>query len=181
MPSGLRVVFLDRDGTINEDFGYVHQIANWKFNPLAVDALVKLHAAGFVLAIVSNQSGVGTGKYSEADVEALHAWVAVQLMNAGAPISAIAYCPHSPEARCTCRKPSIGLAAQIEQKLGRPIDYAGSWTIGDKPSDASFGIALGTRSILLRSRYWGPSDSIPPQTLVADSLIQASELIVGSA
>jgi D-glycero-D-manno-heptose 1,7-bisphosphate phosphatase len=173
-----RLVFLDRDGTINEDLGYVHRVSEWKFIGSAVDALLRFHRHGFALAIVSNQSGVGSGRYSVADVDALHAWVIEQLKLAGVPLSAVVYCPHAADSDCQCRKPRTGLAAQVEELLNEPIDYAHSWVIGDKPSDVGFGAGIGAKTVLLKSRYWKPAEVDVAPTLIAASLYEAADLIL---
>lgn len=172
-----RVLFLDRDGTLNVDHGYVHRIYDWQFIEGAVEALHRFRDQGFALAIVTNQSGVGSGRYTTAEVEALHDWLAVQLDAAGVPVAAIVYCPHAASAECPCRKPKPGLGRQVERILDKPIDYKNSWTIGDKPSDVEFGRALGTKTVLLASRYWQPAEIDVIPTLFADSLFEAAEQI----
>jgi D,D-heptose 1,7-bisphosphate phosphatase len=171
------VVFLDRDGTLNVDFVYVHQIEDWRFTDRAADALRMLRAAGFAVALVSNQSGVARGLSTATDIEALHRHVRDLLARDGAALDAVAYCPHGPEDDCDCRKPRTGLARQVERQLGQPIDYAASWTIGDKLSDLAFGVALGTRTALLRSRYWNDSELETDPDVVADSLYDAARAI----
>ena len=173
-----RVLFLDRDGTINEDLGYVHRISEWKFIDRAIDALLRFYKYGFALAIVSNQSGVGSARYSAEDVETLHAWLMEQLKLAGVTISAVVYCPHAADADCECRKPRTGLATQVEELLNEPIDYANSWVVGDKPSDVGFGAGIGAKTVLLTSRYWKPAEIDVVPTLIAGSLFEAAELIL---
>jgi D-glycero-D-manno-heptose 1,7-bisphosphate phosphatase len=171
-------VFLDRDGTINVDRGYVHRIEDWEFIAGAVEAIRQFRLAGFAVAIVSNQSAIAAGNYSLADVLYLHTYVQAKLGRCGTTIDAIAVCPHSSTENCDCRKPRPGLARQVELQLAAPIDYPASWTIGDKISDIGFGRALGSRTILLRSQYWRPDDlSIPPDT-IANSLLEAARGIV---
>jgi D-glycero-D-manno-heptose 1,7-bisphosphate phosphatase len=173
-----RVIFLDRDGTVNVDRGYVHRVEDWQFLPGAVEAIRLFRAAGFAVAIVSNQSGIADGKYSLADLDKLHAFFMAELASRGSAIDAFAYCPHSADVTCGCRKPQPGLSKQIEQQLG-PIDYFASWTIGDKLSDIQFGDALGTQTVLLQSRYWTSSDLIVELQLVAESLLDAARIVLG--
>lgn len=172
-----RVIFLDRDGTINVDHGYVHRTEDWEFIPGAIDAIRQLRSTGFAIAIVSNQSAVAAGEYTLDDVTRLHDFVSAELARQDATIDAIAFCPHSSADSCKCRKPRPGLARQIEQQLGDAIDHFSSWTIGDKISDVAFGRAIGTRTILLRSRYWETSDLPFQPDDIADSLSEAAATI----
>jgi D-glycero-D-manno-heptose 1,7-bisphosphate phosphatase len=175
------VVFLDRDGTINVDRGYVYRIEDWQFIPGAVEAIRHLRSAGYALAIVTNQSAIAARKYTLADVEQLHIHMQAELGRFGTTIDAIATCPHSPDDNCGCRKPRVGMAEQVERQLDHSIDYGGSWTIGDKPHDAEFGRTLGTQTILLRSRYWNASDVSLRGQPIASSLAEATQLIVRRA
>ena len=137
---GKAAIFLDRDGTINVDKGYVHKIADFEFLPGAKEALSLLSRAGYRLVIVTNQSGVARGYYCEDDVRALHDWLRETLAREGIDVDGIYYCPHHPEARvkayrmkCGCRKPGLDLfyraASELELDLNRSI------AIGDKTRD----------------------------------------------
>ncbi|MEQ1895751.1 MAG: HAD family hydrolase [Vicinamibacterales bacterium] len=169
----MKVVFLDRDGTINVDHGDVHRNQDWVFTEHAADAIRALRDAGFAIAVVTNQSAIAAGRYSLADVGKIHEFVQRQLEAAGTRIDAWAICPHGAAEDCPCRKPRTGMARAIESKLGAPIDYAESWTIGDKLSDIGFGQALGTRTALLVSRYWTTIDPQCQPTLLSESLHDA--------
>jgi D-glycero-D-manno-heptose 1,7-bisphosphate phosphatase len=173
-----KVVFLDRDGTLNEDRGYVDHIQDWQFTDRAVEAVRMLRDAGFAVALVSNQSGIARGLFTVADVDELHAQVRELLVRGGADLDAVAYCPHGPDEGCGCRKPRPGLAREVERQLGRPSDHAASWTVGDKPSDLGFGVALGTRTALLRSRYWSNGELEPPPDILADCLYEAARFLL---
>ncbi len=106
-----RAVFLDRDGTINQEREYLHRVEDFCFIDGAPRAIGLLNRAGFLVVVVTNQSGVARGYYAEEDVEALHRHIAAQLAAAGARVDSWLYCPHHPDARgayavsCTCRKP----------------------------------------------------------------------------
>jgi D-glycero-D-manno-heptose 1,7-bisphosphate phosphatase len=174
----MKLVFLDRDGTLNVDHGYVHRWDQWEFIPGAVAALRLFCEAGFELALVSNQSGVARGMFDRQAVERLHDRVVQALSQQQIPLAAIAFCPHSPEADCGCRKPRTGLAAQIAAQLSEPIDYGASWTVGDKPSDVEFGRRLGTRTVLLASRYWQQQSLIAVPDLIAADLQEAARRVL---
>ena len=169
-----RIVFLDRDGTVNVDHGYVYRIADWQFTDRALESMRLLRTSGFGLAIVTNQSGIARGYYTLADVQILHEHLQDVLLASGIPLDAIAICPHGPEAGCDCRKPLTGMARQIENQIGRSVDYRRSWTIGDKISDLQFGLALETHTALIRSDYWSDANLAVRPELIVDSLYDAA-------
>jgi len=173
-----KLIFLDRDGTLNVDHGFVHRIEDWEFTDRAPEAVKKLRDAGYAVALVTNQSGIARGYFMMDDVRRLHHWMQECLAARQTALDAIAICPHSPDGDCLCRKPRTAMAKQVEQALGDTIDYASSWTIGDKLSDLRFGIALGTHTALLRSDYWTPGDLVTSPDIVVESLFEAVEEIL---
>lgn len=174
-----KVVFLDRDGTINRAAAgeFVHRVADWQFLPGAIEALQQLQAAGYSLAVVTNQSGIGHGLYTDADMQAVNAHMVKLLAESGVTLAAVAFCPHRRDANCKCRKPEAGMAKDVEAAVG-PIDLAGSWAVGDKPSDAGFGRALGTHTALIRSQHWQEADLAEQPDVIVDSLREAARHIV---
>ncbi len=173
-----KVVFLDRDGTLNVDHGFVHQVDDWEFTDRATEAVKRLRDAGFAIALVTNQSGVGRGYYTLDHARRLHDWVRERLAVVQTDIDAIAICPHVPDDDCTCRKPRTAMAKRIEQVLGEVIDHPNSWVVGDKLSDFQFGVALGTHNALIESKYWSPTDLVSRPEIIAKSLFQAAEEIL---
>lgn len=167
------VAFLDRDGTINVHDPYVHRTDQWKFTPRAIDGLKMLQQAGFALAVVTNQGGIGHELYTLEDMQRVHAFMEAELAKHGITLSVIAYCPHRKDAGCDCRKPKTGMAKQIEAKIG-PIDYPASWTIGDKTADLGFGKTLGTHTALIRSEYWKEAELTEKPDIIVHSLYDAS-------
>ena len=172
-----KTVFLDRDGTINVDHGYVHRADQWQFDEGAIDALRLLSDAGYRIAVVTNQSGIAKGLYVEDDVIRLHKYVRERLSEAGAIVDAFAFCPHDEEGSCRCRKPRVGMLGQVVDQLGEPVDLSASWTVGDKPSDIEFGHALGMRTALLRSSYWRLDSLGLLPDLIVDSCYEAATKI----
>lgn len=176
-PMSLRVVFLDRDGTINVDYGYVVTPEKWEFLPGVPAAIRSLREAGYAIAVVTNQSAVASGRCTIEDVERLHEFMSAKLASEGAIVDAVAFCPHSASEGCDCRKPKTGMLRQLERQLGTSIDLGRSWTIGDKPSDTEFGRALGTRTVLLTSRYWNSAELTAKPDYICSSLVEAVKVI----
>lgn len=172
------VIFLDRDGTLNVDRGYVHRPEDWEFTDRAPEALRELREAGYAIALVTNQSGIGRGYFTLDDVQVLHEYVQQRLAEHGVCLDAIAVCPHAPDDGCACRKPRTGLARQIEAQLREPVFYDRSWVIGDKLSDLEFGRALGTQVALLRSRYWDEDQLPDASALISVSLYESAEAVI---
>jgi D-glycero-D-manno-heptose 1,7-bisphosphate phosphatase len=152
-------VFLDRDGTINEDVGYLSALSQLTLYPFAIDAIRLLNRAGYRVPVVTNQGGIAMGAIAPAFVEVLHEEIDRRLAAAGAHVDGWYSCPHHPEAvvdtyrrACRCRKPATGLAEEAIAALG--IDPARSWVIGDKWIDVQLGHAIGARALLVRTG-WG--------------------------
>ncbi|MGX4675400.1 D-glycero-beta-D-manno-heptose 1,7-bisphosphate 7-phosphatase [SAR92 clade bacterium H246] len=157
----MKVAFLDRDGVINVDNGYVHHRENFVFTEGCTEALQLLEQKGFALIIVTNQSGIGRNYYSEQDYQQLTSWYREQLLQHGIAIAGIYHCPHAPEALCDCRKPAPGLFLQAAAQ--HDIDFASSIMIGDKQSDAEAATAAGIRHSYLLGPACGASTKKQPQ------------------
>jgi D-glycero-D-manno-heptose 1,7-bisphosphate phosphatase len=149
-----RGAFLDRDGTINVDSGYVVSPDKLEFTPGAIDAIRILNQRGYLVAVITNQAGVARGFHTEADVEAFHTEMSRQLTSAGAHIDRYYYCPHHQEGtieeyaiRCDCRKPGDALYRKAIADLD--LDPSRCIAVGDKPTDLIPAIALGAKSILV--------------------------------
>lgn len=179
MSEGRKVIFLDRDGTINVDRDYVYLLEHWEWIPGAKEALEQLQSAGYTLIIITNQTGIGHGFYTLQDMQWLNDYMQAELEKVGVRLAAIAFCPHRKDAGCDCRKPETGMARQIEAEIG-PIDYASSWTVGDKDKDVGFGKGVGTKTALIRSEYWTEAtlNGNRPD-LIVDSLADFAKKIVG--
>ncbi len=142
-----RAAFLDRDGVINLDHGYVGRPVDFHFAPGAKAALARLHAAGYVLVVVTNQSGIARGYYTAADFAAVTSYMCAELAAANAPIARVEHCPHLPadlqpaDSACNCRKPEPGMILSATESLG--IDASQSILVGDKRDDITPGRAAG--------------------------------------
>jgi D-glycero-D-manno-heptose 1,7-bisphosphate phosphatase len=148
-PPARGAVFLDRDGTIVEDPGYLHDPTAVRLLPGAAQAIRRLNAAGWLAVVVSNQSGIARGLYSEADYRAVERRLAEQLAAHGARLDASFFCPHHPEftGPCLCRKPGTKLFEDARTALG--IDFHRSWFVGDRPSDVAPARPLGGTGLLV--------------------------------
>jgi D-glycero-D-manno-heptose 1,7-bisphosphate phosphatase len=148
---GRAAVFLDRDGTIVDDPppGFLHRSDAVRLLPGAADAIRRLNEAGWLVVVVTNQSGIARGLYTEADYDAVQRRLGELLASAGARLDAAYYCPHHPDVTgpCACRKPGTRLFAEAERALG--IALARSWFVGDRPSDVAPARALGGRGLLV--------------------------------
>ncbi len=153
-----RAVFLDRDGTINHDPGYISQPEQMQLLPGAGEALAKLNQAGFVLVVVSNQSGVGRGIIQRDSIPLIHGRMEALLATAGARIDHYELCFHKPDEGCECRKPRTGLLAGAAQKLG--IDVSRSYMVGDKILDLDAGRNAGCKGVaLVRTGYGSTTEA----------------------
>ena len=149
-----RAVFLDRDGTLNEDTGYPADFGQVHIYPAAFEAVRLLKQAGFAAVVVTHQSGVGLGYFDEAELEALHRRFEDEFARRGARLDAIYACPHAPDVSgraCSCAKPKPGLGIRAARELG--LDLGASFMVGDKPVDIQFGRAIGAVPVLVLTGY----------------------------
>lgn len=162
-----RAIFLDRDGTIIVDRGYLDNVKGVRLMPQAGEALEYFKKMGYALVIITNQSGVGRGKFTLEAVHAQHQRLEELLAPFHISFDDIQICPHAPDQQCTCRKPSPQLLLQAAQKLN--LDLENSYMIGDKPSDVRAGIAAGCKTV-----YLGSYGDCPEATFCAASLKEAA-------
>jgi D-glycero-D-manno-heptose 1,7-bisphosphate phosphatase len=145
--SFFRAVFLDRDGNLNLEKGYITDPSDIELYPDSGNVLRSLKQLGFLAVVITNQSAIGRGLMSEAQFEQVNAAFREQLQQSGTGYDALYYCPHRPEDDCPCRKPKPGLIFQAARDLG--IDLSRSYMIGDKLSDIEAGKRAGCKTILV--------------------------------
>jgi len=144
-----KAIFLDRDGVINVDKAYVSKIEDFEFCEGTFETLRHFQSLGYLLIIVTNQSGIGRGYYSEEDFQHLTTWMLQELLHVNIHMDAIYHCPHAPEVQCNCRKPKSGMLEEAIKAFH--IDVEQSWMIGDKPSDIEAALGAGVRQTILLS------------------------------
>lgn len=205
-----KAVFLDRDGTVSLEMGYIHEadLPRYALNPGAAEGMKRLQQAGYKLVLVTNQSGVARGYYPLYTVDLVHARLKELLAEQGVSLDGIYYCPHhanptgpadtgdkdtpgSSDARpvpelsidCDCRKPRPGMGLRAQADLD--LDLAGSWMIGDKAADLGFADALGLKSVLVTTGHGAASLAKMEAKgrrpeRVAADLREAARLILGN-
>ena len=181
-----KAAFIDRDGVLNEERAFVHRIDDFAFVPGAVEALRMLKAAGYLLVVVTNQSGIARGLYSEADYLALTAYMRERLAAAGVDLDAVEYCPHLPDAAvaayrldCDCRKPKPGMLRRAIEALD--IEPGESFLVGDRLSDIEAGRAAGIgRGFLVRTGNALPEDSALQSDGIYDDLLACVRTVLSA-
>ena len=184
-----RAVFMDRDGTISEEVGYINHASRFRLFSYSAAAIKHLNENGWLAIVVTNQAGVARGYFPEAMIETVHADMTKQVDDAGGRIDAIYYCAHHPSVGeppyrfdCDCRKPKPGLIMRATEDFD--IDVSNSWMIGDRYSDVELAHNAGVKSMLVMSGYgrgeWEhqrTSWTMQPD-LVAENLLDAVQAIV---
>ncbi len=188
-PPKLSAVFLDRDGTISEEVGYVNHLERLRLYPWACEAIRNLNRAGLPVIMVTNQSGVAQGYFPEELVHQVHQKIAAELAASDAHLDAVYYCPHHPNGRlaayrenCRCRKPATGMAEEAAKRFC--LDLKSSYVVGDSTRDMEFGFNAGARTILVMTGYgkgnYEYQRSRWPRMpdLIAENLLDAAEKIL---
>jgi D-glycero-D-manno-heptose 1,7-bisphosphate phosphatase len=183
-------VFLDRDGTLLEEAGYLDRLERLVFFPFSIDAVRLLNRGGFPVVVATNQAGIARGIIREAFVAEAHRHISDRLASGGARVEGFYYCPHHPEAvidayrvQCDCRKPKPGMLTRAAADHG--LDLARSFVVGDRWHDLEAGQAVGGRTILVRTGY-GRSEEAAGRAgvspaVVVENLIEAVSWILRQA
>lgn len=174
-----KAVFLDRDGVINKEIQFVAKPEDFHMLPNAVEALRLLMKTEYKIIIITNQSGMGYGYYSESDYAKVTKKMLGIFEENNVAVDAIYYCPHRYEENCDCRKPKTGMLEKAKREFD--IDYKRSWLVGDKTSDIKTGENIGARTILVRTGAGGRDGryDLKP-THIADDLLAAVKIITTS-
>ena len=175
-----KAVFLDRDGTLNHDEGYVFKVEDFELLPGVIEGLKRL-SEDFTLFIITNQPGIGKNYYTEEDLHKFNRRLEEELGKEGIEIKKIYFCPHTSEDNCDCRKPNTKNIKKAKEEFD--IDLSRSWMIGDHPSDALLGIRAGCRTVyLLTGHGRNHADQLAEKGIepefIANNFIEAAEYIV---
>ena len=169
-------VFLDRDGTLAEEAGYLSSLERLHIFPYAIDAVRLLNRAGFVIVVITNQAGIARGIIKETFVGETHAHIAQRFAEGGARIDAFYYCPHHPKGivegfigACDCRKPQPGMLRRAADDLD--LDLASSFVVGDALRDVEAGKAVGARAVLVRTGYGATEYARPDRHVEPDAIV----------
>lgn len=187
-------IFLDRDGTLNEEVGYAGRAEDFHIFPWAAETVRRVNEAGWAAVLVTNQAGVARGFYTESAIGELHRLLEAHLAAGGARLDGIYYCPHHPEGTvagyggpCECRKPEPGMLHRAAREL--ELDLARSWVVGDRGLDVALARRVGAGAVLVRTGY-GPTElargaerpaSEEPDFVAADALEAVQWILRGAA
>jgi D-glycero-D-manno-heptose 1,7-bisphosphate phosphatase len=185
-------IFLDRDGTLSEEVGYVNHVSRYRLFPWTVDAIRRINRSGWLAVVVTNQAGVARGYFPESVIGQVHDVLNGALAAGGAHLDGLYYCPHHPTVgeppyrlNCECRKPQPGLLRRAERELD--VDLARSWVVGDRHSDLELAWSVGARGAFVRSGYglgeltWHAPAWPRAPDLVADHALGAVEAILAGS
>lgn len=175
-------VFLDRDGTINEEMGYINHLSRFQLLPASAPAIANLNQAGLLVVVATNQSGVARKYFPAALIQQVHELMRAQLAAQGARLDGIYVCQHSPDAGCPCRKPRPGLLHQAAREL--QIDLRRSYVVGDRFNDVQLAANVGAQGILVLTGYGRgevenyPGERPAPPAYIAEDLADAAQWIL---
>jgi D-glycero-D-manno-heptose 1,7-bisphosphate phosphatase len=175
-------VFLDRDGTIAEEVGYLNHPDRFRMFPFAGSAIRRLNDAGLVVIVVTNQSGVARGYFPESLVQTVNQRMCRELAGCGARIDGVYYCPHSSGDDCDCRKPKLGMLERASRE--HHLDLARSYVVGDRYGDMELAFRGGCQAVFVRSGYglgeeiWHVRDWPRQPDAIVDDLQQAADWIL---
>ena len=171
----IKTIFLDRDGVINKEINYLHKIDDFEFIDGIFDACLYFQSLGYKIIIITNQSGISRGYYTESDYQKVTQWMLNQFKYKNINILDIFHCPHGPDSTCDCRKPMPGMF--LSAKTKHNIDMKQSWMIGDKEVDVIAANASGiNKTILVRSGH-RINESHSNASFFLDSIQQSKQII----
>ena len=170
-----KVIFLDRDGVVNHEVGYLHKVEDFKFIDGVFNACQYFQSLGYQIIIVTNQSGIARGYYGEQEFHMVNNWMLGQFKDNNIEILDVFFCPHGPESNCDCRKPKPGMFNQARDK--HDINMNHSWMIGDKEVDIQAANAAEIQSTILVKSGHDIDERNSNAKFILDSIKQAKEVI----
>ena len=171
----VKTVFLDRDGVINKEVGYLHKIQDFEFIDGVFEACLYFQSLNYQIIVVTNQSGIGRGYYDEDAFHVINNWMLEQFKKQGVNILDVFFCPHTPEANCDCRKPKPGMLNQANEKHN--IGMEKSWMIGDKEADVAAANSAGIKNTILVKSGHTIDEENSNARFILGSIDKAKEII----
>ena len=171
----IKTIFLDRDGVINKEVGYLHKIEDFKFINGVFEACRYFQSLDYQIIVVTNQSGIGRGYYDKDAFHVVNSWMLEQFKNKRIEILDVFFCPHTPESNCDCRKPKPGMFNQATEKHN--IGMEKSWMIGDKEADVAAANAAGIQNTILVKSGHAIDEKNSNAKFILDSIEQVSTVI----
>jgi D-glycero-D-manno-heptose 1,7-bisphosphate phosphatase len=171
----MKTIFLDRDGVINVEKDYLYKIEDFEFIPYVIDACKYFQDIGYQLVIITNQSGIGRGYYTQKDFDRLTSWMIDEFKLHSIDIAGVYFCPHGPNDGCDCRKPLTGMIDSAKKDL--TIDMQNSWLIGDKNSDIQCAINAGIPNTIQVKTGHSFDEKSSKATFVLDDLKNIKKVI----
>ena len=173
--NGQKAVFIDRDGTLIEEVNFLSRVEDLRFFPFTLEAVKLLKNNGFLVVVVTNQSGIGRSIYGEEDMHAIHDEIQSHVDNR---LDKFYFCPHRPDEGCRCRKPNLGMIEDARRDFG--IDFSRSWIVGDKKLDVETGFNAGLGTVMVMTGYGKKhiGELTRQPDVVAENLLDAAQAIV---
>jgi len=171
----IKTIFLDRDGVINKEVNYLYKIEDFEFIKGVFDACNYFHSLNYNIIIVSNQSGITRGYYSEADYQKINKWMLNQFLKKDVMILDTFHCPHGPKSNCSCRKPKPGMFFEAKDKYN--INMNNSWMIGDKETDIEAANLAGINNTILVRSGNNIDESNSNSNFIIDSINESKKII----
>ena len=178
---GASAIFLDRDGTVSEEVGYMYDVSLYRVFPWTGAAIRRINQSGMKVILATNQSGIERGYFQESMVHRVHDRLAEEVALSQARLDGVYFCPHHPETGCECRKPRPGMLFRAQDELG--LDLRRSYMVGDRYLDVRTGKAAGARTVLVltgdgRKEYEEFADADVQPDFVAEDLTEAVDIIL---
>ena len=172
----IKTIFLDRDGVINKEVNYLYKIDDFEFIDGIFDACLHFQSLSYKIIIITNQSGISRGYYTESDYQKVTQWMLDQFKHKNINILDIFHCPHGPNSTCSCRKPKPGMF--LKAKAKHNTDMEKSWIIGDKERDIQAAKSAGINNTILVSSGHNINETKSNASFIIDSITQSKKIIV---